>query len=93
MTSQTKYDAAKYLTSEEAIAAFLKEILEKGDKHCIIRGLNDVIKARAVNQLAQDLGMDRKELWKIFAENGNPEETTLTRVTEAFVNLIPETVG
>jgi len=93
MFRQSTFDATEYLTNDETIAAFLKDALDSGDKQHILACLRDAAKARTINQLAQSLNLDRDELWNIFADNGSPEPTTLTKVAKAFVTPMAQTVG
>lgn len=80
----TKWDAAEYLDSDEAIAGFLEDIMESGDPKLIVHALNTVARARGMTQIAKDAGIKRQALYKSLGENGNPTLTTLLGVIKSL---------
>ncbi|MEP7223224.1 MAG: addiction module antidote protein [Novosphingobium sp.] len=80
----TKWDAAEYLDSDEAIAGFLDEIMETGDQKLIVEGLNTVARARGMTQIAKDAGIARQALYKSLGEGGNPTLSTLIGVLKSL---------
>lgn len=73
----TPWDAAEHLDSEEAIAAYLAEALEIGERDLIVHALNTVARARGMTQIAQDAGIARQALYKSLGAEGNPRLDTL----------------
>lgn len=85
MALRTKtWDAAEYLDSAEAIAAYIEAALEDGDPAVITAALGDIARARGMSQLARDTGLAREALYRSLSENGNPEFATVMRVIKAL---------
>lgn len=80
----TKWDAADYLESEEAIVGYLSEAMTIGDQALIVHALNTVARARGMTQIAKDAGIKRQALYKSLGENGNPTLTTLLGVIKSL---------
>lgn len=80
----TKWDAAEHLDSEEAIAAYLAEAMEAGDRKFIVHALNTVARARGMTQIAKDAGIARQALYKSLGEDGNPTLSTLLGVLKSL---------
>jgi len=64
-------DSVEYLTDEEEIAAYLKAAAEYNDDALYTECLADVARARAINQLAEATGFERKALCEMFTEPKN----------------------
>jgi probable addiction module antidote protein len=79
-----KFDAAEYLDSAEMIAAYLEAAFEEGDMNVIRAALNDVVRAKGVQDIAQATGLTRAALYKAIGENGNPTLSTLLAMTKAL---------
>ena len=79
-----KWDAAEHLDSDEAIAAFLEDIMESGDQALIVEGIKVVARARGMTQIAKDAGIARQALYKSLGEGGNPTLSTLLGVMKAL---------
>jgi probable addiction module antidote protein len=80
----TKWDAAEHLDTDEAIAAYLSEVMEMGDAQHIIHALGTVARARGMTQIASDAGIGRQALYKSLGPNGNPTLTTLLGVMKSL---------
>ncbi|MBA4747911.1 MAG: putative addiction module antidote protein [Sphingopyxis sp.] len=80
----SKWDASEYLDSDEAIAAFLADALESGDRDVIVLALNTVARARGMTQIAKDAGIARQALYKSLGEKGNPTLSTLLGVMKSL---------
>jgi probable addiction module antidote protein len=80
----TKWDAAEHLDSDEAIASFLSDIMESGDRALIVEGINTVARARGMTQIAQDAGIGRQALYKSLGEAGNPTLATLLGIFKSL---------
>ncbi len=79
-----QFDAAKYLDSNEAVAAFLSDALETGDQAYIAHAFGAVARARGMAQIAEETGLAREQLYRSFSENGNPTLKTLLAVMKSF---------
>jgi probable addiction module antidote protein len=80
----TRWNAATYLNSEEARAAYLAAALEDGDPSVITAALGDIARAKGMTQVARKAGLGRESLYKALSPNGNPELATVLRVIEAL---------
>ena len=85
MTVETRpFDPARYLESDEGIAAFMDEAFQTGDPAFITHALGTVARARGMTQIARDAGISRESLYRALGEKGNPEFGTVLRVIEAL---------
>ena len=84
MVKITKWDAAEHLDSDEAIAAYLADVMASGDRNHIVHALNTVARARGMTQIAKDAGIARQALYKSLGEEGNPTLSTLLGVLKSL---------
>jgi probable addiction module antidote protein len=92
----SKWDSAKYLTSEEDIAAYFAACLEEAgdDAAFIAQALGNIARARGMTQLAQDTGLGRESLYKALSGEGNPSFATILKVIKALgLKLGDQSVG
>ncbi len=80
----TPFDAAEYLTSEEAQIELLKDAMEEGDPTYIAHALGVVARARGVSEFARETGLSREAIYKAFKPGGNPTLDTLIKATKAL---------
>jgi probable addiction module antidote protein len=78
------YDSARYLDSDEAIAAFLEAAFETDDPAFIAHAFGIVARARGMTQIAKDAGLSRESLYRALGEAGNPEFATILKVAKAL---------
>ncbi len=78
------FDAAKYLTSDEAIAEYLRDCAESNDTAVMVLALGTVARARSMSALARDTGMTREGLYKSLSPTGNPSFATINKVAGAL---------
>jgi probable addiction module antidote protein len=76
MAKSTKFDAADYLNSPDAIAAYLSEAFETGDEKFIAEALGTVARARSMSGVARKTGLSREGLYKSLSQQGRPELST-----------------
>jgi probable addiction module antidote protein len=86
------FDAAEYLDSDEAIAAYLDEAFLTQDPVFITHAIGVAARARGMTQVAKDAGLSRESLYKALSDTGNPEFATVLRVLQAL-GLRMTTVG
>lgn len=84
MTKFTQFDAADYLDSDEAVAAYLTAALEDDDPELFLTALKDVARARGMSQLAKDTGLGRESLYKALTPGAKPRYDTILRVVHAL---------
>jgi hypothetical protein len=51
------FDAARYLTDDEAVAEYMTAVLETEDPDLLLLALGDVARARGMAQVAKDAGL------------------------------------
>jgi probable addiction module antidote protein len=88
-----QFDAAPYLDSEEAIAAYLTDILEAKDAGLLAAALGDIARARGMTEIAKAAGITREALYKALRPGSEPRFDTVNRVCAALgVRLIAQPV-
>ena len=66
-----EFDAVEYLTCEASIATYLKVAAEQNDDEFYTDCLAQVARARAINQLAESTGIERKTIYEMLTEPKN----------------------
>jgi len=87
MTRKTEtmpFDPARYLTTEDDIAAYVTEALASGETAVIAQALGAVARARGVSDIARKTGLSRESLYRALSAEGNPELATVLRVMDAL---------
>ena len=84
MVSVSKFDAADYLDSEEAIAEYLTACMEDGNPDVLLSALANAAKAYGMTRIAETSGLSRESLYKALGETGNPEFGTVMRIVRAL---------
>jgi probable addiction module antidote protein len=88
-----EFDAAPYLDSEEAIAAYLTDILEANDAALLASALGDIARARGMGEIAKSAGITREALYKALRPGSAPRFDTVNRVCAALgVRLVVQPV-
>ncbi len=80
----TPFDATRYLVDNEAVAAYLSDMMEDGDSSVLAAALGDIARARGMTQIAQDAGIGREALYKALRPNAKPRFDTINRVCQAL---------
>src|ERR1700722_19271608 len=83
-TQTTPYDSSEFLTSNEAISAYMEEALSSQDPAFITQALGTIARARGMSQIAKKSGISRESLYKALSAEGNPEFSTVIRVMQAL---------
>ncbi len=85
MTLKSKpFDIAEYLNTPDDIRHFLQEVTATGDESDFIHALNIAARAAGMTEIAKKAGVTRASLYKSLSENGNPNFTTISKVTRAL---------
>jgi probable addiction module antidote protein len=79
-----EFDAAAYLDSEEAIAAYLTDILAANDPALLAAALGDIARAQGMSEIAKASGLTREALYKALRPDANPRFDTISRVCTAL---------
>lgn len=87
------FDAARYLDNEEAIAAYLTDILAANDPALLASALGDIARARGMSEIARASGLTREALYKALRPGAQPRYDTITKVCGALgVRLVAQPV-
>jgi len=78
------WDPARYLDSDEAIAAYLNAAAEEDDPAVLAAALGDVARDRGMTQIARETGLGRESLYKALSSEGNPEFATVQKVVRSL---------
>jgi probable addiction module antidote protein len=78
------FDAAPYLDSDEAIAAYLTDILQANDAGLLSAALGDIARARGMTDIAKAAGITREALYKALRSGSAPRFDTVNRVCAAL---------
>ncbi len=78
------FDMAPYLDSEEAIPAYLTDILETNDTAMLASALGDIARTRGMSEIAKAAGITREALYKALPPDAAPRFETVNRVCAAL---------
>ena len=78
------FDMANYLTDEEDVVEYMRQVLEDGDPALLGAALGDIARARGMTQLARDTGLSRESLYKSLSGERAPNSDTLFKVMKAL---------
>jgi len=78
------FDAARYLDSDEAIAAYITEALRTYDLQLVTHAIGVAAKAKGMTKIAEKTGLSRESLYKALSADGNPNFDTILRVVTAL---------
>jgi probable addiction module antidote protein len=88
----TAWDTSETLKTPDEISGYLAAAFEDGDSELIRVAMSNVAKSRNMTQLAVDMGISRRGLYKMLAPNGNPEFLTIRNFLNAAgvqMSIIP----
>ena len=89
----SEFDAAEYMNSEEAVAAYLTTVLEEDDPALLAAAIGDIARARGMSQVAKDSDIAREALYKALRPGSEPRFETISRVCAALgVRLVARTM-
>ena len=88
-----EFDSARYLDCDEAIAAYLTDILEANNPALLAMALGKIARARGMSEIAKASGLTREALYKALRPNTQPRFDTISRVCAALgVRLVAQPV-
>ena len=88
----SRFDVAEYLTDETLINTYLNESLIDGVPSDFIEALNDVARAKGMNELALKTGIRRESLYKTL-QSEKPHFNTILKIIDGMglqVTLTPK---
>ena len=85
MALKTKtFDVAEHLKTPEDIRMFFQEVSETGDESDFIHALNTAARSMGMTEIAKKAGVTRASLYKSLSAGGNPQFSTISKVTKAL---------
>jgi len=83
-TQLLPFDLSTLLDSDEAIAEYIRQVLEDGDLDEMLRAVGYVAKAKGMAQVAEDAGLGRESLYKALRPGAQPKFETMSKVFTAL---------
>jgi len=62
----------------------LEEVIEKSDPEFILTTIGDIARSKGMTQIAKELDIDRKGLYKALSPDGNPSFKTIIKVLDSL---------
>ena len=88
-----EFEVSPYLDSEDAIAAYLTNIIEANDPALLASALGDIARAHGMTEIAKASGLTREALYKALRPDAQPRFDTISRVCAALgVRLVAQAV-
>jgi probable addiction module antidote protein len=78
------FDAADYLSNDEAVAEYLTAALEDPNPDMFLTAIKNVARVRGIAQIAKETGLGRESLYKALAPGAKPRYDTIMKVTRAL---------
>jgi probable addiction module antidote protein len=82
METVKDFDPAEYIENKEVAIEYLKAALAEKDTKFFLRAVGDVARSKGMVQLARELNLDRKGLYKAFSPEGNPSFVTVAKILD-----------
>ena len=77
-----KWNPAEYINSKEDVIALLGVALEENDPDFLLSVFGDIARSKGMTQIARELNMSRKGLYKALAPDGNPSFKTVFKLID-----------
>jgi probable addiction module antidote protein len=78
----SKWDAAEVIETKEDVIALLEVALEENDSDFLLSVIGDIARSKGITQIARELKLDRKGLYKSLAPEGNPSFKTVFKLMD-----------
>jgi len=75
-----KWDPAEYINTKEAVMAHIEAALEENDPDFLLKTIGHIARSKGMAQIAKELNLDRKGLYKSLAPEGNPSFKTILKL-------------
>ena len=85
----TRWNILDYIDSEKSIAAYLQVALEENNPAGFVGAIGDVVRARGINAMAEEMGVSREGLYKSFSGKRKPNiETVFNALDKLGMQII-----
>lgn len=78
-----KFDAAKFMDTDEAIQGVLDEIQKEGTPEDLVAALGHAARAKGIANVSKETGISRTSLYKVFKPNSKPQFSTVYKILKA----------
>ena len=76
------WDPAEVIETKEDVIALLEVALEENDPDFLLSVIGDIARSKGMTQIAKELNLDRKGLYKSLAPDGNPSFKTVFKLID-----------
>jgi probable addiction module antidote protein len=76
------WDTAELIETKEAVIVFLEVAFEENDPDFLLSVMGDIARSKGMAQIARELNLDRKGLYKSLAPDGNPSFRTVFKLLD-----------
>jgi probable addiction module antidote protein len=80
--SVSEWDPAEIIETKEDVIAFLEGALKEDEPEFLLKTIGHIARSKGMAQLAKELNLNRKGLYKAFSEKGNPSFLTVVKVLD-----------
>lgn len=80
----TRFDPAQHLTSLDAVAAYMSEIVAAGNAELFQAAMNDVVRAHGMGKVAAKADITREGAYKALREGSKPRFETILKMLDAL---------
>ena len=77
-----KWDPAEIIDTKETAIAFLECALEDNDPDFLLETIGHIARSKGMTQIARELNLDRKGLYRSLAPDGNPSFKTVFKLLD-----------
>ena len=77
-----KWDPAEVIETKEDVIAHLEVALEENDPDFLLRAIGYIARSKGMTQIARELKIDRKGLYRALAPDGNPSFKTVFKLLD-----------
>ena len=78
----SKWDPAEVIETKEDVIALLEVALAENDPDFLLSVISDIARSKGMSQIAKELNLDRKGLYKSLAPDGNPSFKTVFKLLD-----------
>jgi len=76
------WDPAEIIDTKEDVVAFLEVAIEANDPDFLLETIGHIARSKGMTQIAKELGVTRKGLYKSLAPDGNPSFKTVFKLLD-----------
>lgn len=73
----TDFNVVDYLTSPEAIAAYINDVISSGNSDLMKEAIKNVLQAKGVAKIAEQSGLTREGVYKALRPSSKPQWDTI----------------